>query len=285
MPNTRENTPIEGGCAKAGSEVMAWIVSQGVVLGYHEWFMSGRAVLVLALLSVCGCQRAPEENRAQAVVGAVLLDGTGGPPLTDSAVVATGTRITAAGRRTETPIPPDANVVDGSGKFVIPALVDAASAQLGRVSTLPEARALVSEGASGFIGMIRDTEDIDPAFVSQLRDLKIVVVPALSAAGVALPVAERNTRRLFAAGVPIALASGAGGPVREAELLVEAGIPPLDVIVAATRNAAMTLGQLADRGTLQTGKRANLLLLSANPGVDIRSLEKVARRMEDGAWK
>jgi imidazolonepropionase-like amidohydrolase len=41
---------------------------------------------------------------------------------------------------------------------------------------------------------------------------------------------------------------------------------------------------LNQTGTVQAGKRADLLLLSANPGEDIRNLRKVALRMSAGAW-
>jgi imidazolonepropionase-like amidohydrolase len=87
--------------------------------------------------------------------------------------------------------------------------------------------------------------------------------------------------RLFQAGVPIALASEGASPLREAELLVEAGIPPLDVIVAATRNGAAALHD-SESGLIQPGKRANVLLLSANPGEDIRNLARVEMRIVNG---
>jgi imidazolonepropionase-like amidohydrolase len=103
----------------------------------------------------------------------------------------------------------------------------------------------------------------------------------LTAAGAQLDVARRNTLRLFQAGVPIALAGEGAGPVREAELLAESGIPPLDVIVAATRNSAVALHD-NDAGAIQPGKRANLLLLSANPGEDIRNLSRVELRIVNG---
>ncbi len=48
---------------------------------------------------------------------------------------------------------------------------------------------------------------------------------------------------------------------RELELLVEAGIPPLEVLSIATRNGAIALGRLHEMGTVEPGKRANLVLL------------------------
>src|SRR6185295_13744946 len=102
----------------------------------------------------------------------------------------------------------------------------------------------------------------------------VVVAPALARAGAQLEVASRNTRRLFQAGVPLAMASMGADPVRECELMASAGMPPLDVIVAATRNPAIALGELEQHGTIEPGRRADLLLLSGNPGEDVRNLRQ-----------
>ncbi len=64
----------------------------------------------------------------------------------------------------------------------------------------------------------------------------------------------------------------------EMELLVQAGIPPAEVIRIATRNGAEALGRLAETGTVAVGKRADLVVLDADPTADIasiRSIEKV----------
>ena len=243
------------------------------------------AAAVILMLALAACKPA-EEGHALAIVGAVLIDGAGGPPLSDSMVIVSGGRIRAAGRRTELSIPADAGVMDGGGRYIVPLPIDvsAGGVSLPHVATLAEARSVVAGGAAAFIGMVRDTADLDPSFVSELRDLKVVVAPSLVTAGDALAIARRNTLRLFAAGVPIAVA-GNGDPLREAELLADAGIPPLDVIVAATQNSARALGQAAERGAIQPGKRADLLLLTANPGEDVRNLRKAERRMENGEWR
>ena len=80
----------------------------------------------------------------------------------------------------------------------------------------------------------------------------------------------------------MALAAGVD-PQREMELLVDAGIPPLDAIVAGTRNGAAAL-QDPERGTVQAGKAANLLLLAAHPGEDIRALRHVTLKIVDGLF-
>ena len=268
-------------------------------------------LLVLSIV-LCSC-KPTEESHMKAIIGAVLLDGLGGPPLSDSVVVIASERIREAGARSTVLIPEEADKIDGSGKFVVPAPLDVyPSAEaagkfpgahlfkidpaalesardsdtriIGHVSTQAQFRALVDGGAVGFIGMIADTEDLDPDLLSRLRNLRIFVAPALVSQGANLEVAKRNTKRMFSAGVPIAVASNGGDPVREPELLADAGIPSLDVIVAATRNSADALQQLNQTGTIQAGKRADLLLLSANPGEDIRNLRKVALRMSAGTW-
>jgi imidazolonepropionase-like amidohydrolase len=66
----------------------------------------------------------------------------------------------------------------------------------------------------------------------------------------------------------------------ELELLVDAGIPPAEVLRIATRNGAATLGLLDELGTVEVGKRADLIVLSADPTTDIRhtrSIEVVIR--------
>jgi imidazolonepropionase-like amidohydrolase len=130
--------------------------------------------------------------------------------------------------------------------------------------------------------MIVDTERLDPAFLSHLRDLKVAFAPALVAAGPTLEIAKRNTKRLFDAGVPIAAASKGGSIIRELELLVEAGLPPLDAIVAGTRNSAALLRRSEHFGTIAPGKRADLLLVEGNVGADIRHLNKVVLNLDAG---
>ena len=94
-----------------------------------------------------------------------------------------------------------------------------------------------------------------------------------------------NTLAMHKAGVKIAVGTDAGGPVgynfqgyntvREMELLVDAGLSPLEVLVAATRTGAELIG-VADRvGTLAPGKLADLLILDADPLSDIRNVRRV----------
>ena len=127
--------------------------------------------------------------------------------------------------------------------------------------------------------MIRDTEDLDHDFVANLRNLRIFFAPALTPPDPRWR-GGRNTQRLFQAGIPIAVATGGGDRQEEMRLLAEAGLPPLDVIVAATRNTAAALHR-EDAGVIAAGKRADMLLLSGNPGEDLGNLTRVALRIGD----
>ena len=66
------------------------------------------------------------------------------------------------------------------------------------------------------------------------------------------------------------------------ELMVAAGMSPMNVIVAATGRAARYLG-VTDTGTLTQGQRADFLVLDANPLDDIRNTRRIAAIYVGGA--
>ena len=63
-----------------------------------------------------------------------------------------------------------------------------------------------------------------------------------------------------------------GALLRELQLLADAGLPPADVIVAATRHAAEKIGKGGVAGTIAPGQTADALLLDADPLTDIMHL-------------
>ena len=71
---------------------------------------------------------------------------------------------------------------------------------------------------------------------------------------------------------------------RELELLVEAGISPLDVIKIATRNGADAIGILNKVGTIEPGKEADLIVLTANPVTNISNTKKIEAIINDGKF-
>ena len=72
------------------------------------------------------------------------------------------------------------------------------------------------------------------------------------------------------------------GTIIAIEGLVELGMTPSQAIVAATRNGAAAARGLDEFGTIEPGKRADLLVLSADPIADIGNLRKVAAVWKDG---
>lgn len=93
------------------------------------------------------------------------------------------------------------------------------------------------------------------------------------------PVAQANIRKLNAVGKDIIalgtdLTNGADTQ-RELELIVAGGVSPADAIVIATRNSARFLGKLDDLGTIEAGKLADLVLLTADPTADIDNAKRI----------
>src|SRR5215472_9241855 len=79
-----------------------------------------RAAILLALAGTLSFA----QDRITAIIGATLIDGNGGPPIANAAVIIRGARIAAAGPRASTPIPAGAAVIDAGGAFLIPGLID-----------------------------------------------------------------------------------------------------------------------------------------------------------------
>jgi imidazolonepropionase-like amidohydrolase len=138
-------------------------------------------------------------------------------------------------------------------------------------------------------GMLRDTVSAD--VIERVRASYALRGPAAverSKRGYAM--LQKSVARLSAAGARIILGCDTGledhyfgyAEQKELELMVGAGMSPSQVIVAATSRAAEYL-KLADRGTLAAGKRADLLVLDANPLDDIRNTRRIARMYVAGA--
>lgn len=138
-------------------------------------------------------------------------------------------------------------------------------------------------------GLLRDA--VAPEVIERMkglfapRDAKVVETVRATYRNI-----HQNTRRLSEAGARIILGCDTGLPdhfhgyaeQRELELMHSAGMTPMEVIVAATSRAAEYLA-LHDRGTLAVGKRADFLVLDANPLDDIRNTRRISRMFVNGA--
>jgi imidazolonepropionase-like amidohydrolase len=91
---------------------------------------------------------------------------------------------------------------------------------------------------------------------------------------------------LHQAGIPIVAGSDTGligyGLHRELELYVQAGMTPLEAIQTATTAAARAMNLADDSGSIEPGKRADLILVNGNPLENISNIRKVARVIANG---
>ncbi|SDH54685.1 amidohydrolase family protein [Chitinophaga filiformis] len=106
-----------------------------------------------------------------------------------------------------------------------------------------------------------------------------------------LQIASRNLHKMDSAGIKIVMGTDSGAqPVRaigfsehmELQLMTEAGIPPLKVIKYATYNGAAMLGIEGRTGSLLPGKKADFMVLDADPLQDIRATRSIKAIYKNG---
>ena len=138
------------------------------------------------------------------------------------------------------------------------------------------------------------TAAVDPALIAKWKSedyrTKLAANPNTSKNRTASANGLKNVKLLFDNGVPIALGTDSGGLMsriqgfgehRELQLLVQAGLKPMDAILCGTRNSSIFIGA-TDRGTLEPGKRADFLVLAGNPLEDIRNTTRMVTIYHDG---
>ncbi len=102
------------------------------------------------------------------------------------------------------------------------------------------------------------------------------------------PLIQRAFGKAYQGGVKIAFGTDSavsphGENAREFEYMVEAGVPPLETLRAATFTAAALMGVDRQLGTLEEGKLADIVAVPGNPATDIAVMRKVSFVMKDGA--
>ncbi len=83
------------------------------------------ALLASAALAAAGDVSAQGQAQTLVIQGGTLIDGNGGAPVANSVIVITGNRITAVGRAGQVQVPAGAQIINASGKWITPGLVDA----------------------------------------------------------------------------------------------------------------------------------------------------------------
>jgi imidazolonepropionase-like amidohydrolase len=101
------------------------------------------------------------------------------------------------------------------------------------------------------------------------------------------PKIQATFGRAYKAGVKIAFGTDAGvyphgKNALEFQYMVEAGMPPMEAIKAATVNAADLLGMTNKVGSISKGKFADIVAVDGDPLSDIKTLQKMAFVMKDG---
>ena len=92
--------------------------------------------------------------------------------------------------------------------------------------------------------------------------------------------------KAYKAGVKIAFGTDQGGAARRQrekfQYMVEAGMPPLESIRAATLSAATVMGMEQQLGTIEPGKLADIVAVQGDPAIDIGAMMKMVFVMKDG---
>jgi imidazolonepropionase-like amidohydrolase len=132
------------------------------------------------------------------------------------------------------------------------------------------------------------------------RKLEMVLPDSLRGQGDAFwrgPVAKRlrdtsdeNLRRLYKAGIPIAMGTDAGNPgtahgpsvYREMEAMQQAGMPAAAVFASATIVAARAMALDGEIGSLAPGKRADLVVFEADPIADAQNARRIGLVIRNG---
>ncbi|HET7293089.1 MAG TPA: amidohydrolase family protein [Vicinamibacteria bacterium] len=150
-------------------------------------------------------------------------------------------------------------------------------ASLEELAERPEMKYVPSEMLRQWLATARQFRgpDFDAARGRRFVELRRRLLRALRDAGAGL---------LLGADAPQVFNVPGFATVRELEALVAAGLTPFEALSAGTRAPAIALGAPDSFGTVTVGKRADLLLLEADPLADIRNLWKRAGVVVAGRW-
>ena len=183
-----------------------------------------------------------------------------------------------------------------TGTATPPPPVDLASETSKRAIRFFKEHATVIDPTSGWGEMASHAKDVDVAsFEPGITHAPFRVAEKYRALGGTITAEQMRSRlaqnlavigALHKAGIPIVPGSDTGlvgyGLHRELELYVEAGMTPMEAIQSATIVSAKAMKLERELGTVEAGKRADLILVEGDPLADIRALRRVSRVITDG---
>jgi imidazolonepropionase-like amidohydrolase len=175
--------------------------------------------------------------------------------------------------------------------------VDLDSEQSKKLIALLKERQIVVDPTNGWGEMAGHPKDIDPAtFEPGINAAPFTLASKFRAIGVdpsetakfreRMETNRKVVHALFEAGIPIVPGSDTGllgyGLDRELELYVQAGMTPMQAIQSATIVSARAMKLEKDSGSIEVGKRADLVLIKGNPDKNISDIRQVVSVVTNG---
>ncbi len=142
------------------------------------------------------------------------------------------------------------------------------------VTAASDLRQAVEAGVDDIAHMVRDS--VPDALLETMVEEQIAWVPTLAA----IRPSGSTLRRFLDLGGIVAVGNDSGYlgfdlgmPMDEIRTLFEAGMTPMEIVVASTRNGARVLRREATLGTLEAGKQADILVVRGDPLADLEALD------------
>lgn len=169
------------------------------------------------------------------------------------------------------------------GKEALRAGVSAIAHALQDKPVDPELLSLIRPGETFYSPTLQTYEPVRPGQTPPVNDA------GLAARQARFQLALDNVKAMHDAGILLVSGSDSGssrnphgpGTQREIELLVAAGLTPAEALVAATANSAK-LFRRTDAGTIEKGKRADMVIVAGAPWLNISDIRNVRRTLIGG---
>lgn len=178
-------------------------------------------------------------------------------------------------------LPPLVEDMRAAGAWAVPTMVlwetvffgDRSADELRGVR--PEVRYMPPETVEQWERVVDERAAADPEANRQVAELRRQILRALHEGGVRIVMGTDSPQIFSVPGFSVH---------HEMALWVEVGMTPYEVLEAGTRRVAEYFDALDDFGTIEIGRRADLLLLTANPIDDVANVARRGGVMVNGNW-